>query len=98
MRMSRRLTRTVQALTCAAALVAGGSLVLNADVGADAALQLQLGTLLYDFPAVPERLGITLPPSPDPWGSKIALDLGHVQTAADVLVSPSLRIVSPKVE
>ena len=39
-----------------------------------------------------------LPPSKDPWGSKIALDLGHVQTPADVLVSPSLRIVSPKVE
>jgi hypothetical protein len=59
---------------------------------------IRLGTLLYDFPAVTERLGLTLPPTPDPWGAKIALDLGHVQTPADVLVSPSLRIVSPKVE
>ena len=62
---------------------------------------IRLGTLLYDFPAVRERLGIALPPSPspkDPWGAKIALDLGHVQTPSDVLVSPSLRIVSPKVE
>jgi hypothetical protein len=61
---------------------------------------IRLGTLLYDFPAVVERLGVSLPPLPmnDPWGSKIALDLGHVQTPADVLVSPSLRIVSPKVE
>jgi hypothetical protein len=59
---------------------------------------IRLGTLLYDFPAVVERLGLELPPSRDPWGSKIALDLGHVQTPADVLVSPSLRIVSPKVE
>ncbi len=59
---------------------------------------IRLGTLLYDFPAVLERLGTALPPSPDPWGSKIALDLQHVQTPADVLVSPSLRIVSPKVE
>ena len=59
---------------------------------------IRLGTLLYDFPAVVDRLGLTLPPSPDPWGSKIALDLGHVQTPADVLMSPSLRIVSPKVE
>jgi hypothetical protein len=62
---------------------------------------IRLGTLLYDFPAVVERLRLALPPSPppeDPWGSKIALDLGHVQTPADVLVSPSLRIVSPKVE
>ncbi len=59
---------------------------------------IRLGTLLYDFPAVTERLGLALPPSSDPWGAKIALDLGHVQTPADVLVSPSLRIVSPKVE
>ena len=59
---------------------------------------IRLGTLLYDFPAVVDRLGVALPPSPDPWGSKIALDLRHVQTPADVLVSPSVRIVSPKVE
>ena len=30
--------------------------------------------------------------------NKIALDLGHVETPSDVLVSPSLRIVHPKVE
>jgi hypothetical protein len=59
---------------------------------------IRLGTLLYDFPSVAERLGLALPPSSDPWGAKIALDLGHVQTPADVLVNPSLRIVSPKVE
>jgi hypothetical protein len=59
---------------------------------------IRLGTLLYDFPQVPERLGLTLPESRDPWGTKIALDLGHVQTPADVLLSPSLRIVAPKVE
>lgn len=59
---------------------------------------IRLGTLLYDFPAVIDRLGLTLPASDDPWATKIALDLGHVQTPADVLVSPSLRIVNPKVE
>jgi hypothetical protein len=62
---------------------------------------IRLGTLLYDFPAAAERLGLALPPTPpgaDPWGTKIALDLGHAQTPSDVLVSPSLRIVSPKVE
>ncbi len=59
---------------------------------------IRLGTLLYDFPGVVERLGVVVPPSPDPWGAKIALDLGHVQTPTDVLVSPSVRIVSPKVE
>jgi len=59
---------------------------------------IRLGTLLYDFPAVTERLGFAVPPAEDPWGAKIALDLGHVQTPADTLVSPSLRVVSPKVE
>jgi hypothetical protein len=62
---------------------------------------VRLGTLLYDFPRVLERLGLTLPELSsigDPWGTKIALDLGHVQTPADVLLSPSLRIVAPKVE
>ena len=62
---------------------------------------IRLGTLLYDFPTVLERLGLALPPSvrpEDAWGSKIALDLAHVQAPADVLVSPSLRIVYPKVE
>ncbi len=56
MRMSRRLVRTVQALTCAAALLVGCSLVLNADVGGDADLQLQLGTLLYDETRYQEAL------------------------------------------
>jgi hypothetical protein len=56
------------------------------------------GTLLHDFPDVADRLGLRLPPSPDPWGTKVALDLRHVQTPADVLLSPSLRIVAPKVE
>ena len=62
---------------------------------------IRLGTLLYDFPGVLERLGLALPElsrTKDPWGSKIALDLGRVQTPADVLLSPSLRIVHPKVE
>ncbi len=59
---------------------------------------IRLGTLLYDFPAVLDRLGLSLPPSKDPWGSKVTLDLGHVQTPADALINPSLRIVNPKVE
>ena len=46
MRMSRRLVRTVQAAACAAALLVGCSIALNADLGGDADLQLQLGTLV----------------------------------------------------
>jgi tetratricopeptide (TPR) repeat protein len=56
MRMSRRLVRSVQALTCAAALLAGCSLVLNAASGGDADLQLQLATLLYDETRYQEAL------------------------------------------
>jgi Flp pilus assembly protein TadD len=56
MRMSRRFLRTVQALTCAAALLVGLSLGLNADIGGDADLQLQLGTLLYDETRYQEAL------------------------------------------
>jgi Flp pilus assembly protein TadD len=56
MRMSRRITRTVQALTCAATLLIGCSLAVNADVGGDADLQLQLGTLLYDETRFQEAL------------------------------------------
>jgi len=59
---------------------------------------VRLGTLLYDFPAVLDRLHLRLPESTDPWGTKIALDLGHVQTPVDTLVNPALRIVHPKVE
>src|SRR5262249_62002136 len=59
---------------------------------------IRLGTLLYDFPAVVDRLGVALPPSSDPWGSKIALDLRHLQTPADALVSPSPPIVTPTLE
>lgn len=59
---------------------------------------VRLGTLVEDFPAVPGRLGLRLPPVPDPWGVKVALDLGHVQTPEDVLRDPPLRIVHPKVE
>ncbi len=59
---------------------------------------VRVGTLLYDFPGVAPRLGLQLPEVKDPWAHKVALDLGHVQTSADVLAEPPLRIVSPKVE
>jgi hypothetical protein len=59
---------------------------------------IRLGTLMFDFPALIERLALTIPPTRDPWSAKIALDLGHVETPSDVLVSPGLRIVNPRVE
>jgi hypothetical protein len=59
---------------------------------------VRLGTLRHDFHDLAERLHLRLPDSPDPWGTKVALDLGHVQTPVDTLINPALRIVHPKVE
>lgn len=59
---------------------------------------VRIGTLLYDFPAVTERLGLTLPQVTDVWAVKIALDLRSVATAADALKNPPVHIIHPKVE
>ena len=85
MRMSRRLVRTVQALTCAAALLVGCSLALNADVGGDADLQLQLGTLLYDETRYQEALvAFTEATKSDDTRVSVAARKGTVRTALKV--------------
>lgn len=56
MRISRRFSRTVQVLTCAATLLVGLSLSLKADVSTDADLQFQLATLLYEETRYQEAL------------------------------------------
>jgi len=56
MRISRRLSLTVQALCCAAAVLLGLTLALSADIGGDPDLQFQLGTLLYDETRYQEAL------------------------------------------
>ena len=85
MRMSRRLVRTVQALACAAALLVGCSLVLNADIGGDADLQLQLGTLLYDETRYQEALvAFTEATKSDDTRVAVAARKGTVRTALKV--------------
>ena len=42
---------------------------------------IRLGTLLYDFPARHRAARDHAPADTDPWGAKIALDLGHVADA-----------------
>lgn len=59
---------------------------------------VRIGTLLYDFPAVVERLGLTPPQVKDVWAVKIALDLRSVATSTDTLENSPVRIVHPKVE
>ena len=51
--MPKTKTRLV---ACAAALLVGGSFIARAQVGADAELQYQLATLLYDETRYPEAL------------------------------------------
>jgi len=59
---------------------------------------IRVGNLTHDFPEAAARLQVALPPVADVWATKIALDLAPVQTARDILDSPPLRIVHPKVE
>ncbi len=59
---------------------------------------VRVGNLTHDFPGAVARLGVRLPPVADVWATKIALDLSPVQTARNILESPPLRIVHPKVE
>jgi tetratricopeptide (TPR) repeat protein len=85
MRMSRRLVRTVQAVACAAALLAGSSLALKADVGGDADLHLQLGTLLYDETRYQEALvAFTAATKTDDPQVALAARKGTVRTALKV--------------
>jgi len=85
MRMSRRIARTVQALTCAATLLVGFSLALNADVGGDADLQLQLGTLLYDETRFQEALvAFTEATKSDDTRVAVAARKGTVRTSLKV--------------
>jgi len=56
MRTLLRFSRSARLIACAAALLVGGSLITRAQVSADADLQYQLGTLLYDETRYPEAL------------------------------------------
>lgn len=59
---------------------------------------VRIGTLLYDFPAVIERLGLKLPQVTDVWAVKATLDLRSVASVSDTLENPPVHIIHPKVE
>ena len=85
MRMSRRLVRIVQATACVAALLVGCSLAVNADIGGDADLQLQLGALLYDETRYQEALlAFTAATKTDDPKLALAARKGTVRTALKV--------------
>jgi len=56
MRTLLGFTRRTRFIACAAALLVGGSFIARAQVTADAELQYQLGSLLYDETRYPEAL------------------------------------------
>ncbi|MBW2145846.1 MAG: hypothetical protein JRI22_02365 [Deltaproteobacteria bacterium] len=58
---------------------------------------IRVGNLVYDFPEVPNKLGIQVPQVEDVWGHKIALDLTSLQ-AEDVYVNPRLQIINAHIE
>ena len=85
MRMSRRLVRIVQATACVVALLVGCSLAVNADIGGDADLQLQLGALLYDETRYQEALlAFTAATKTDDPKLALAARKGTVRTALKV--------------
>src|SRR5688572_29985844 len=85
MRMSRRITRAVQASVCTAALLVGCSLALSADIGGDTELQLQLGNLLYDETRYQEALvAFTEATKSDDAQVAVAARKGTVRTALKV--------------
>jgi tetratricopeptide (TPR) repeat protein len=85
MRISRRLSRTVQAFTCAVTLLVGLSLSLKADQSTDADLQFQLASLLYDETRYQEALAaFTAAIKTDNPELAVAARKGTVRTALKV--------------
>jgi hypothetical protein len=59
---------------------------------------IRLGSLLYDFPELAERLGLILPRVEDPWEGKISVSMARAATPQDRLLNPRLSFVFPRIE
>jgi len=59
---------------------------------------VRVGNFVYDFPEVPELLGLKLPDVQDVWGTKVVVDLSSKTTSEDILVNPKLSLLFPKIE
>lgn len=59
---------------------------------------IRLGSLLYEFPEVIERLGLRLPEESYPWEVKVSVDFGKYQASVDKLVNPRVRVIVPRIE
>jgi hypothetical protein len=58
---------------------------------------IRLGNLIYDFPHAKERLEIEIPDVPDPWGHKIAIDMGNIAAQPHYL-NPRVTVVDARIE
>lgn len=57
----------------------------------------RLGNLIYDFPQVKEKLKVEIPDVADPWGHKIAIDMGNIAAQPQYL-NPRVTVVDAKIE
>ncbi len=58
---------------------------------------IRLGNLIYDFPQAKDRLKVEIPDVPDPWGHKIAIDMGSIAAQPQYL-NPCVTIVDSRIE
>jgi len=58
---------------------------------------VRVGSLVYDFPEAIDKLGITIPKVDNIWGSKIVIDLHHLE-ADDVYTNPTVQVINVRIE
>ncbi len=59
---------------------------------------VRVGNLSVDFPMAQRRLGVNLPDVTDVWATKICVDLSGAEAKPDRLISPTVRILFPRIE
>lgn len=58
---------------------------------------VRVGSLVYDFPEAIDKLGVTIPKVDNIWGSKIVIDLHHLE-ADDVYTNPAVQVINVRIE
>lgn len=59
---------------------------------------VRIGNFIYDFPDVPRLLNLELPQVEDVWNTQVTMDLRSRTTSEDILVSPKVTLIFPKIE
>ena len=58
---------------------------------------IRVGNLIYDFPQAKDKLNVEIPDVGDPWGHKIAIDMGTI-AAQPRYLNPRVTIVDARIE